>query len=321
MEKIYEMAIIGAGPAGIAVAVESHTMGIEDILLLEKSHSHSATIREFYKNGKRVDKEWKGQKIDCEGNIVFTEGTKESTLNLFEKLLAAHEIDTVFNTEAESVKKLDSIFVITTSNNQKFKAENVVIAIGKMGKPNRPDYKIPPQLRSKIDFNLDRCRPKEDILVVGGGNSAAEYACALVESNRVTLSYRKERFTKLNEENLQQIENYVKKGALRLKLNSQIEKIQQIDEKVGVFFRDKTVEKFDRIVYAIGGTTPVEFLKRCSLELKGDSLEVDENFMTPITGLFAAGDIVCDTGGSIVAALNHGYKIASYVAGRKRGVK
>ena len=37
MEHLYELAIIGAGPAGIATAIESYAVGMRDIILLEKA--------------------------------------------------------------------------------------------------------------------------------------------------------------------------------------------------------------------------------------------------------------------------------------------
>ncbi|HHH37684.1 MAG TPA: cbb3-type cytochrome oxidase assembly protein CcoS, partial [Epsilonproteobacteria bacterium] len=53
MDKNYQLAIIGAGPAGIATAVESYMLGIRDIIVLEKDENHNATIRKFYKDRKR----------------------------------------------------------------------------------------------------------------------------------------------------------------------------------------------------------------------------------------------------------------------------
>jgi thioredoxin reductase (NADPH) len=45
---------------GIAAAVEAYAMGVTNIILIGKSGNHSATIRNFHKDGKRVDKEWMG---------------------------------------------------------------------------------------------------------------------------------------------------------------------------------------------------------------------------------------------------------------------
>lgn len=77
MDKIYELAIVGAGPAGIATAVESYIQGVKNIILLEKDTSHNSTIRKFYKDNKRVDVDWKGQKVELDGRIYFVDGTKE----------------------------------------------------------------------------------------------------------------------------------------------------------------------------------------------------------------------------------------------------
>ncbi|BCD62350.1 thioredoxin reductase (NADPH) [Nitratiruptor sp. YY08-26] len=318
MQKVYDIAIIGAGPAGIGTAIESFAFGIKDILLIEKAQNHSATIRTFYKDNKRVDKDWMGQKVECEGNIVFMDGTKETTLDLFDRLLDKHKIETMFNTEVEKVEKKQDLFEIFTTNNEKFLAKNVVIAIGKMGKPNKPSYKIPPSIKQFINFNLDKCGKGEKILVVGGGNSAAEYAYFLADSNDVTLNYRREKFTRLNPENEKIINEYVQKDKLKLKMGVDIDHLESEHGKPKVVFTDGSNEVYDRIIYAIGGTTPTEFLRKCGIELEGKKVAVDENYQTKTLGLYAAGDIVTETGGSIAIALNHGYAIAKHIKENQR---
>ena len=77
-----------------------------------------------------------------------------------------------------------------------------LLLLEKWVKPNKPDYKIPPSIKAQVNFNLDYCSSNEKILVVGGGNSAAEYAYHLADqNNNVTLVYRKETFSRLNEIN------------------------------------------------------------------------------------------------------------------------
>ena len=92
MAEVYDIAIIGGGPGGIGAAVESAALGIENVVVFEKSEQHNATIRQFYKDGKRVDKDYKGQVVDLKGSIAFVDGTKESTLELFDKLIATQRI-------------------------------------------------------------------------------------------------------------------------------------------------------------------------------------------------------------------------------------
>ena len=98
MNKIYNIAIIGGGPGGIASAVESAILGIKEVILFEKGEGHSTTIRKFYKDKKRVDKDYKGQKVELNGNIYFCDGTKESTLDLFDKIIKENGLEVHFNT-------------------------------------------------------------------------------------------------------------------------------------------------------------------------------------------------------------------------------
>lgn len=106
MNNVYDIAIIGGGPGGIGTAIEAAVHGVERILLIDKADNHSSTIRKFYKDNKRVDKDWKGQSVEIEGNIPFMDGTKESTLNFFDQLLDQEKIEALFNTEVEKLKKM-----------------------------------------------------------------------------------------------------------------------------------------------------------------------------------------------------------------------
>lgn len=308
----YDIVVIGGGPCGIATVVEAKKGGLSRILLLEKGDNHSQTIRKFYKDGKRVDKEYKGMDSDTKGNIEFFDGTKETTLNYFDKLLDEGQFEALFNIEVESVKKDGELFNVVTSKGD-FKAKNVVIAIGKMGKPNKPDYKIPPSLMQVVNFNLNSCNNGEKILVVGGGNSAGEYAVELAKFNDVTLCYRKPSFTRLNEINLAAVDNSVSAGQLKLRLNTDITELENDGGKVGVNFTDGSKEVFDRLIYAIGGSTPIDFLQKCSINLNDEAPVLDEHLQTSVKGLFVGGDIASKKGGSIVVALNNAHTIVDYI--------
>lgn len=313
---MYDIVIIGGGPCGIASVIEAKHAGLAKILLLEKGENHSQTIRKFYKDGKRVDKEYKGLDSTTKGSIEFFDGTKESTLNYFDKLLDEGEFEAIFNVEVESVKKNGDYFEITTSKSS-FKAKNVVVAIGRMGKPNKPDYKIPPSIMNLVNFNLNSCGNGEKIIVVGGGNSAAEYACELGKCNDVTLCYRKEKFTRLNDINEAAVYESEKNGSLKLLLGTDISELSNADGKICVSFTDGKSEVYDRAIYAIGGSTPVDFLAKCGIEMNGEDPIIDEHFQTTTKGLFVGGDIASKKGGSIVVALNNAHTIVDYIVKNK----
>ena len=317
MKKIYDVIVIGGGPGGISATLEAKARGMQNILLIEKGDNHSQTIRKFYKDRKRVDKDWKGQIIQIEGNVGFEDGTKESTLDYFDSFFDNEETDTAFNTEVETIVTEGNVFSVTTAKND-FQAKAIVIAIGKMGKPNKPDYKIPPSLRQVVNFNLDRCSQGEKILVVGGGNTAAEYAIELSRINTVTLNYRKASFTRLNEVNKKQLLEYDGQELLRLRLGIDITALENESGQVKVYYDDGNFTIYDRVVYAIGGTTPIEFLKKCGVTFdESNSPIFDENYETEVPGLYLSGDIAAKDGGSIALALNHSFKIIEHAASKK----
>lgn len=317
MQQVYDIIIIGGGPGGVGAAVEAKILGIKDILLIEKGDNHSQTIRKFYKDNKRVDKDYQGQTVEIKGSVKFIDGTKESTLDYFDELLDNEEIDMVFNSEVERMKKENDLFMVTTSNSS-YVAKNIVIAIGKMGRPNKPSYKIPPSLRQRVNFNLDNCAQAEKVLIVGGGDSAAEYAVYLSKKNNVTLNYRKSEFTRLNDLNKKELFDANGEEQLRLRLGCDIESIENENGLVKVHYSDGYSVVYDRAIYAIGGTTPVEFLKKCGIALDEQNNPIfDANFETNTKGMFIVGDLAVYSGGSIAIALNHAYHVVTHILDTK----
>jgi thioredoxin reductase (NADPH) len=318
VNNIYDIIIIGGGPGGIGCSVEASYHKVGKILLIEKSENHSHTIRKYYKDNKRVDKDWKGKVIELEGNVEFFDGTKESTLNYFDMLLDTGKIDSLFETEVDRIEKESNLLHIHTPKGT-FKGKNCVITIGKMGKPNKPNYKIPPSLASNINFNLQKCTQGEKILVVGGGDSAAEYAYELAQRNNVTLAYRKENFSRLNPKNEEILRQYDGEEKLRLRLGTDILSLENEDGRIKVNFDNGYHTIYDRIIYAIGGSSPIDFLQKSNIQTDEKGTPVfDSHYESNIEGLYVAGDIAYNSGGSIAMALNHGYHIVNNIL-KKRG--
>ncbi len=313
MYDIHELVIVGAGPAGIATAVESYLQGIRDIVLLEKDTNHNSTIRKYYKENKRVDVDWRGQKIELDGHIYFVDGTKESTLDFFDKILENHSVELQTHVEVQSIQKQeDGIFELFMTG-KSLKAKNVVVTIGRMGKPNKPTYKIPPSIRKKIGYTLDGCGEGEKILVVGGGDSAVEYAVDLSEKNEVSICYRRETFRRANPTNQINIANAIMNKKVTPILGINITALEDNEGKVKVVFTEIQAQTFDRVIYAIGGTTPSTFLASSGIKEDNGKPVHNEHYETNIKGLFVAGDITQESGGSIALGLNHGYAIACHI--------
>ena len=315
MSHVHELVIVGAGPAGIATAVESYLQGVRDIVLLEKDTNHNSTIRKYYKDNKRVDVDWKGQKVELDGRIYFVDGTKESTLDFFEEILDHHSVELQTHVEVQSIKKLEDGTFELFMTGKSIKAQNVVVTIGRMGKPNKPSYKIPASIKKRIGYTLDGCSEGEKILVVGGGDSAVEYAVDLSEKNEVSICYRRETFRRANPTNQTNIANAIMHKQVEPILGINITALEDDGGRVKVIFTEVEPQTFDRVIYAIGGTTPSAFLASSGIKEEDGKPVHDENYETNIKGLYVAGDITQESGGSIALGLNHGYAIACHIKG------
>ncbi|EOY5110724.1 NAD(P)-binding domain-containing protein [Campylobacter lari] len=310
--KIFDMVVIGAGPAGIAAGVEAKIKN-KEVIVLEKADAICQTLVKFYKEGKRVDKAYKGCDSTNYGHINFEDGTRESTIEIFQNAIKEHNLEVKLSSEVESVKKDGENFIVSTAN-ENYICKNAVIAIGRMGKPNKPSYTLPIALTKIINFNANSASQGEKILVVGGGNSAAEYAIDLAKNNDVTLCYRRETFSRLNDINLSDIQKAFEQGSVKAKLGIDIIGIEDESGKAKVNFTNDTNEIYDRIIYAIGGSTPLDFLQKCSIEVDEKGVpSFDENKESNVKGLFVAGDIASKNGASIVVGLNDSFKICDHL--------
>ncbi|EGK8091203.1 NAD(P)-binding domain-containing protein [Campylobacter lari] len=310
--KIFDMVVIGAGPAGIAAGIEAKIKN-KEVIVLEKADAICQTLVKFYKEGKRVDKAYKGCDSTNHGHINFEDGTRESTIETFQNTIKEHNLEVKLSSEVESVKKDGENFIVSTAN-ENYICKNAVIAIGRMGKPNKPSYTLPITLTKIINFNANSANQGEKILVVGGGNSAAEYAIDLAKNNDVTLCYRREAFSRLNDINLSDIQKAFEQGSVKAKLGIDITSIEDEDGKAKVNFTNDANEIYDRIIYAIGGSTPLDFLQKCSIEVDEKGVpSFDENKESNVKGLFVAGDIASKNGASIVVGLNDSFKICDHL--------
>ncbi|QSZ40957.1 SidA/IucD/PvdA family monooxygenase [Sulfurimonas aquatica] len=319
--KVVDIAIIGAGPGGMASAIEAKLAGIENIIVIDKAPHHNDMIHKFYKKGKRVDKDWMGIKFEFTGNVTFDECSKEEYIQqMDDKLKDAGVLDKFeYNHDIFRVTKdKDGLFEMVFGHDQvaegieKMKAKNVILSVGRMGKPNKPKYKFPREIKGLLNFNLSKVQNGEHVMIVGGGDTAGEYAYGLVELEGmedcvVTLNYRKADITRMNPLNTEMCTKYLDNGKILNKMGVDIESVEPSENgKILVNFTDGTKSEYDRAVYALGGTTPKDLLVNSGVKTGEWDVPVynEETMETNVQGLYTIGDVVTDQG-SIALAFNH----------------
>jgi len=311
---MHDLIIIGAGPGGIGLAAEAFASGIDPskILILEKGPTHNSAIRQLYPEQKLTTANYKGFAARCEGLLCVGDMTKPETLQFFDKIISDYHVNIQFNAEVYGMrrpKEGGARFRVESSQGV-YESKVLACAIGIFGRPNKPkEYRLPPTLKERLLFDMTSQHiQNEAVLVIGGGDTAAEYVQYLrQQDNRVTLSYRKADFTRLNQQNRDALLAMEQRGEVEILRSSNIKEI--VDE-VGrpriVFAEAEHITRaFDRVIFALGGTTPTNFLHTLGIAFNGDGPVFDEAGATNVDGLYLIGDLVVGKkGGSIITAFN-----------------
>ncbi|HEX4999623.1 MAG TPA: NAD(P)-binding domain-containing protein [Terriglobia bacterium] len=317
---LYDLVVIGAGPGGIALAAEASACGFSGgrAVVLEKAASHNWAIRQFYPEQKLTAANYKGFAAQCEGLLCISDMTKAETLEYFDRIIETYDLRIDYDTEVFRATRVAHAsggrFEIETSRGR-YEARVLAVAIGILGRPNKPaDYSLPASLRDRLLFDITSARLEDEtVLVVGGGDTAAEYVEHLQkERNRVTLSYRQADFKRLSDRNRERLLGMEERGEVEILRNSNIASVENDSGRPLAKFVEsgRTPRVFDRIVYALGGSTPINFLRMLGIAFDEDGPVFDASGETSVPGLFVLGDLVVGKrGGSIITAFNSAVRV------------
>jgi len=305
---MYDLAIIGGGPAGISLIAEAIEAGVDKnkIVIFEKSDKESWVIRKLYPEQKLVTANYKGQEPVSLGVMKFHDMGKEETISVLKNTIEKYDAEILFNRDVSLVEKVGEIFHLTV-NGEIVKAKTCAIAIGVFGKPRQPSYKITGKLRKLTAFDITSTDIRDSkVLVVGGGDSSSEYAQHLYQkNNELAVAVRSNHLNRMNEENQEALLNMQKNNQARVLMETDIDSLEETEGKVLVNFKNLEAELFDRVIYALGGTTPTNFLKVIGIDFDGKIPSLTENYETSIEGLYLIGDLGSGKkGGAIIHAFN-----------------
>lgn len=233
-ENIYDIIIVGAGPGGIAAGIEASKHNLK-YKILESAQKFNTIVN--FPKGKPIYAE--PNDFTQESEIKINDGTKESLLSDLENQIKNVVLPIDEGVTVESINKADNYFEVF-SKSGKYKSLKVILAIGKSG--NSRMLKVPGENFPKVYNRLfDPADAKEhNVLVVGGGDTALETAIATAEyAKSVTISYRKESFSRPKEGNVEKLIELETSGKVKFLMSTNVKEIKENS----VLFVDKIIKK------------------------------------------------------------------------------
>ncbi|NQU40491.1 MAG: NAD(P)-binding domain-containing protein [Lentisphaerae bacterium] len=260
---LHDLAIIGAGPAGMAAALRAQALGYR-VVLIEAAQPFN-TIENFPK-GKPIYVTPVDPPMQSE--LSFGDGSKETLLEELKQHVADRDIPLRAGEDVEHITGRSGAFEVKTAS-ASYAARRVIIAIGKSG--NAQFLGVPGEALPKVFTRL--IDPGEhhaqDILVVGGGDSALEAAIALARTgNRITLAYRRASFSRPKAHNLAALNAAVEEGLIHPLFETTVKEIRE-DEVVLVTPEGEHTLPNNAVYTLIGTEMPVAFFKRSRIRMEG----------------------------------------------------
>src|SRR5258707_4465779 len=258
---VYDVLIVGAGPAGISAALRATEKKLNYITIDEGEIV--GTVAKYPRQKLVMTSP---VEFPMHGKFKKTELSKEELIAFWVKVLERADFKLRQGEKVEDIKKgEDQIFTVATAKGQ-YRAQTVVLALGKSGSPRKLGVKgeeLPKVMYRLIE--ADHYINKK-ILVVGGGDSAIEAAMGLGHQvgNQVTLSYRKEAFTRIKERNAQRIQESVRKGKVKLIFNSAPVEFKENSVVLEVDGKNHEIPN-DFVWIFAGGEPPTAFLKKIGI--------------------------------------------------------
>jgi len=281
MNSIYDLAIIGGGPAGVAAGVYASRKRLRTVF---------------------ITKDWGGQSLVSPEIQNWIGTIKVSGLDLGEMLknhLKAYAEDIVDIQDGELVAKIEkssSGFFVRTESSKTFETKTVLITAGshrrKLDVPNADRFE-----HNGITYCASCDGPLFaglDVAVVGGGNAGFETAAQLLAyCKSVMLLHRGDEF-KADPVTVKKVLANPKMHAL---LNAEILSVEGDRAVTGLVYRTK--EKPDKqtlpvqgIFVEIGSVPSTEFVKELvELDKYGQIVVDPRNQRASIAGVWAAGDV------------------------------
>ena len=293
-EDTVDIAIIGGGVSGYAAAMEAKKQGLS-FTLYEAAEPFSTIVN--FPAGKPIYTYPTDMTPDGDLQFHASADVKEGLLEDLHDQVSAADITPV-RARVDSVRRKSGRFELNIPDQPATHAHRVVVAIGRSG--NFRKLGVPgedlPKVYNRLHDPKDFCG--QNILVVGGGDSALETAIALVScGSNVTLSYRKPEFARPKPDNVDKIAMLTShpdtpvevetvegdrvttptgpymtpdhSGKLTLMMASSIKQITEDNVTLADADKKEHTLPNDAVFTMIGREAPLEFFRRSGVTISG----------------------------------------------------
>jgi thioredoxin reductase (NADPH) len=267
--ETYEVCIIGAGPAGISASLRAIEKKLH-YLTLEQSEIGGTVAK--YPRQKLVMTS--PVQFPLYGKFRKMALSKEELLAFWEQVGSRADFIARTNEKVTDIKREpDGFFTVRTSNGQ-FRAYAVILALGRNGDPRK--LEIPGEELPKVMYRLIEAEAYTDnnILVVGGGDSAVESSLGLArqKGNKVYLSYRRESFSRIKDRNARLLEESMHSGKIHVLFKSNLVEIRESTVVLDCDGEKREIPN-DFVWIFAGGLPPNAFLKQIGIQFGVQSVE------------------------------------------------
>jgi len=260
----FDVIIVGAGPAGISATLRCAELGLRYKTI--EQDTIGGTVYSFPRSKIVMTSP---MELPIHGKVKFVETSKDQLISLWAGVISKNNIKISENEKVESIIKDGELFNVTTVKGS-YTSSAVILAIGRRGSPRK--LGVPGEERDKVFYRLlePELIENKKILVVGGGDSAIESAILLAHgSNKVSLSYRSDSFSRCKPKNLENVNSYSAAGKLEVLFSTNVVEIR---ENSVVLNRggnpDDTFELENDLVYIFaGGELPTKFLEKTGIKI------------------------------------------------------